>query len=110
MDRRGFLGRALLVLALPSRGVAALDRRTSSAPSVGATPSLPTTRASFPIGGDLVASGGLCSPISPIYNVPALGVSGRPVRDSLPTFQAVSGDVWDDELRRLLDGEYDPSQ
>lgn len=39
----------------------------------------------------LVASGGLCAPVSNYYELAQLGVTDRPVRDSLAGFQAVRG-------------------
>jgi len=41
----------------------------------------------------LVASGGLCAPLEPIYTMPNFASPARPVRDSLPTFQADRGGV-----------------
>lgn len=41
----------------------------------------------------LVASGGLCAPVTPIYDLPVISVADRPVRDALPSFQAVRGGV-----------------
>lgn len=41
----------------------------------------------------LVASGGLCAPLTPIYDLPGVETSARPVRDALASFQAVRGGV-----------------
>jgi len=41
----------------------------------------------------LVASGGLCAPLTPLYDIPDLAVTDRPVRDSLPSFQAERGGI-----------------
>jgi hypothetical protein len=41
----------------------------------------------------LVASGGLCAPLTPIYDLPGVETAARPVRDSLPSFQATRGGV-----------------
>lgn len=41
----------------------------------------------------LVASGGLCAPLTPIYSMPDIETSGRPVRDSLAGFRADRGGV-----------------
>lgn len=41
----------------------------------------------------LVASGGLCAPLTPLYDIPDFAVTDRPVRDSLPSFQAERGGV-----------------
>jgi hypothetical protein len=41
----------------------------------------------------LVASGGLCAPLEPIYSMPNFASEARPVRDSLPSFQADRGGV-----------------
>lgn len=41
----------------------------------------------------IVAAGGLCAPIENLYEVEVLGVTDRPVRDSLAGFQATRGGV-----------------
>jgi hypothetical protein len=41
----------------------------------------------------LTASGGLCAPLEPIYSMPNFASMARPVRDSLPSFQAERGGV-----------------
>ncbi len=41
----------------------------------------------------LVASGGLCAPLTPIYTMPNFASEARPVRDALPSFQADRGGV-----------------
>jgi hypothetical protein len=41
----------------------------------------------------LVASGGLCAPLTPLYDIPNLAVNDRPVRDALPSFQAERGGI-----------------
>jgi len=41
----------------------------------------------------LVASGGLCAPVSPYYDLFLLGDDWRPVRDSLPAFRADRGGI-----------------
>lgn len=41
----------------------------------------------------LVASGGLCAPLEPIYSMPQYAVTDRPVRDALPNFRAERGGV-----------------
>ena len=41
----------------------------------------------------LVASGGLCAPLEPIYSMPNFASLARPVRDALPSFQADRGGV-----------------
>ena len=41
----------------------------------------------------LVASGGFCAPLEPIYTMPNFATQARPVRDSLPSFQADRGGV-----------------
>jgi len=46
------------------------------------------------VGGEaLVASGGLCAPLTPIYSMPNFGTEAEPVWDSLPVFQAARGGV-----------------
>ena len=44
-------------------------------------------------GHSLVASGGLCAPLTPIYSIPQFAVTSRPVRDALPSFNADRGGV-----------------
>jgi len=41
----------------------------------------------------LVASGGLCAPLTPIYTMPNFATTAEPVWDSLPKFQADRGGV-----------------
>ena len=41
----------------------------------------------------LVASGGLCAPLTPLYDIPNFAVNDRPVRDALPSFQAERGGI-----------------
>jgi hypothetical protein len=41
----------------------------------------------------LVASGGLCAPLQPIYTMPQLATNARPVRDALPSFRAERGGI-----------------
>lgn len=41
----------------------------------------------------LVASGGLCAPLTPIYDMPDVEVATRPVRDALANFRADRGGV-----------------
>lgn len=44
-------------------------------------------------GDALVASGGLCAPLEPIYTMPNFASTVRPVRDAIPSFQADRGGV-----------------
>lgn len=41
----------------------------------------------------LVASGGLCAPLTPIYTIPSVETADRPVRDALAGFRADRGGV-----------------
>jgi hypothetical protein len=41
----------------------------------------------------LVASGGLCAPLTPIYSMPNFATEAEPVWDSLPVFRAARGGV-----------------
>jgi hypothetical protein len=41
----------------------------------------------------LVASGGLCAPLEPIYTIPNFATQARPVRDALASFRADRGGV-----------------
>lgn len=44
-------------------------------------------------GGSLVASGGLCAPVTNLYTIPQFATTARPVRDALPSFNADRGGV-----------------
>jgi hypothetical protein len=44
-------------------------------------------------GDALVASGGLCAPLTPLYTLPNFASQARPVRDALPSFNASRGGV-----------------
>lgn len=39
----------------------------------------------------IVAAGGLCTPVSPVYTLHAIPVSQRPVREALPGFEVRRG-------------------
>jgi hypothetical protein len=41
----------------------------------------------------LVAAGGLCAPLTPIYALPQISTEERPLRDALPPFQADRGGI-----------------
>lgn len=41
----------------------------------------------------LQASGGLCAPVTPLYDLPTFATAARPVRDSLPRFNADRGGI-----------------
>jgi hypothetical protein len=41
----------------------------------------------------LVASGGFCAPLQPLYTMPQLATNARPVRDALPSFRAERGGI-----------------
>ena len=41
----------------------------------------------------LVAAGGLCAPLTPIYALPQISTAARPLRDALPPFQADRGGI-----------------
>ena len=41
----------------------------------------------------LLASGGLCAPVTNLYTIPQFATTARPVRDSLPSFSADRGGV-----------------
>lgn len=51
----------------------------------------------------LVASGGLCAPLTPYYELTVYGDAHRPVRDSLPVFQATRGGIRFMPAPRLTD-------
>jgi len=44
-------------------------------------------------GGSLTASGGLCAPVTPYYQLQMLSVADRPVRAALPSFNADRGGI-----------------
>lgn len=51
----------------------------------------------------LVASGGLCAPLEPLYDLEMVGHEGRPLRDALPKFGARRGGIRYIEPPRLTD-------
>lgn len=86
MRRSSFLRRLAVALFAPaafSRGPNALGQGPKPAPA-------PT---SLPLGErSLVASGGLCAPMTPLY----APIHTTPIRDALPSFQAQRGGLtWD---------------
>jgi hypothetical protein len=54
---------------------------------------IPSGIPGMPGNANLVASGGLCAPLEPIYSMPNFAVQDRPVRSALPSFQAERGGV-----------------
>ena len=60
--------------------------------SIG-SPFLGGTNNPFASSQSLTASGGLCAPLTPFYDIPDFAVTDRPVRDALPSFQAERGGV-----------------
>lgn len=48
----------------------------------------------FPNGTFIVSGGGLCAPLTPIYEFPDWSPSARPVRDALPSFEAERGGIF----------------
>jgi hypothetical protein len=51
----------------------------------------------------LVASGANCAPLTPIYELPGVETAVRPVRDSIPSFQATRGGVIIGATPRMTD-------
>lgn len=47
----------------------------------------------WPHGSSLTASGGLCAPVSPIYEIATFPIGTRPVREALPEFRIISGNA-----------------
>jgi hypothetical protein len=89
-SRRGLLGRALVGLA----GLRALGSvgPVVSAPSGPVELVATSVRVSrLPAAGLLVASGGVCPPLSPVYELP--NFASRPVTEALPSFEVRRGDV-----------------
>lgn len=89
MKRGTFLKRVGLVLG----GVAVgrhipLETPTPPALSYEAEILADSPIAYWPMGENLIASGGLCAPLSPIYDMPSFASS---VRDALPMFTASRG-------------------
>lgn len=61
---------------------------------LGDNPALNTERIAAVTGEQaLVASGGLCAPVTPLYDLPILSVPDRPVRAALAGFQATRGGI-----------------
>jgi hypothetical protein len=83
MDRRDFLKRGAF-------GLVAL-RMGSHLPGAPAAVAAPVM-AAVPSANYLVASGGLCAPLTPIYNLAPM-YPASPVRDALPSFAASRGGV-----------------
>jgi len=84
MDRRQFLGRSALVvggvLVAPRIPLEIIEAPVAAA-AIEAAPA-----ASY---AGLIATGGICAPLTPFYALPALQV--RPFRDVLPAFTASRG-------------------
>ncbi len=51
----------------------------------------------------LLASGGICAPPTPFYDIPNLSTTARPVRDALPSFMADRGGVSVPSVSTLAD-------
>lgn len=88
MNRASFLRRAGLALGALSIGARV---------PVGAAESVPAApEALGPVvgySGDLVASGGLCAPVSPYYTLAYFENGSKPLRDALPAFHADRGGI-----------------
>jgi hypothetical protein len=41
--------------------------------------------------GTFIKGGGICAPLSPIYDIPGFPTSTQPIREALPSFQVVRG-------------------
>jgi hypothetical protein len=84
MDRKHFLKRAALAV-----GGLVVGRNVELPPAVASVPppAVSATQAARNIA--LVASGGLCAPLSPFYDLPPLSV----VRDALPTLSVTRGGI-----------------
>lgn len=82
MDRRAFLNRAagLAALVVAGRHAAPGTAVASTAPATTVEVLAPSSR--------LVASGGLCAPLTPCYTMPTLR---GPLVEVLPRFQATRG-------------------
>ena len=86
MNRRTLLKRFSLAL-LASRVPIAFESPAVAAESVSPAV-LPSLTGSVGAGRTLIASGGLCAPLAPFYDIPDFAVTERPVRDALPSFMA----------------------
>lgn len=53
----------------------------------------------------LAASGGICAPPTPFYDLPQLSTTGRPVRDGLPSFRSERGGVLVPSVSTLADAD-----
>lgn len=87
MDRRSFLRRTAGLAALVLVGRPTLPEAAVAEPAALA-----------PVADRLVASGGLCAPLTPYYRMPVMRLglpSGPPVWEvlDLPTFQAERGGI-----------------
>ena len=88
MDRRGFLGKTGAALL----GLTALKHLPPAVASPVPLPAVTSATAASNI--SLVASGGLCAPLSPIYTMPAFPVDRqRPMFGMLPKFTASQGGI-----------------
>lgn len=113
-----FVERAMGVLKMPGRYPVAKfrieypeERVLTAQDAIGngrkidAAMSPQAIRAAVTAGGmqALTASGGLCAPVAPSYSLANISVADRPVRDSLPSFQATRGGVRFIEPPRITD-------
>ena len=82
IDRRTFLARALAAGAAVYGGRLRGSRQAEEAPALYGE--------SFVAGDALVASGGLCAPVTPFYALTMIPVGDHPVRDALPRIRAAA--------------------
>lgn len=86
MDRKRFLGRVGLFI-----GGLAVGRHVELPPAVDPVPPPAVSAAKAARSMQLVASGGLCAPFTPYYDMPAF--AARPIREALPAFTAERGGI-----------------
>lgn len=91
MNRRRLLQSAAALLLAPS--IAKLAPPAIAAPPIELAGGVLTATNDFQIFGEVIAaSGGICAPISPYYNLVDLS-SGNPIRDALPRLAAPRGGI-----------------
>jgi hypothetical protein len=69
------------------------DHNTSALTAACSRDTLVASAAAATARGNLVAAGGLCAPITQLYDVPVIGSAARPVRDALTNMGADRGGI-----------------
>lgn len=84
MRRRGFLGSAVALVVGLRHGEAAGPLEVPPQDVYVGPVDVPVV---YGEGQSLIMAGGLCAPLSPIYDIPSFQ-SERPIKDALPSFSA----------------------